>query len=129
MIEVVAMLPWWAGVLLAFIAYFILHHYASAEVVQSASVAQLGVNIASQLGKTLAMFGQYLLPLAFLIGAGISAYGRHRRNELFADIQKGSSPSELNGMTWREFEMLVGEAFRCRGYTNYPPCRWIVPIA
>jgi restriction system protein len=80
-------------------------------------VAQLGVNIASQLGKTLAMFGQYLLPLAFLIGAGISPYGRHRRNELFTDIQKGSSTSALNGMTWQEFEMLVGEAFRRRGYT------------
>jgi restriction system protein len=117
MIEVFAMLPWWAGVLLAFIAYFILHHYATAEVVQPASGAQLGANIASQLGKTLAMFGQYLLPLAFLIGASISAYGRHRRNELFTGIQKGSSPSELNGMTWQEFEILVGEAFRRRGYT------------
>jgi restriction system protein len=73
--------------------------------------------VANQLGKTLAMFGQYLVPLAFLIGAGVSAYKRHKRVALFADVQEGSSPSVLNNMTWQEFEMLVGEAFRRGGYT------------
>lgn len=37
------------------------------------SVAQLSSNVAGQLGKTLAMFFQYLVPLAFIIGAGVSA--------------------------------------------------------
>lgn len=117
LIDFAAMLPWWLGVLLALVAYFVLHHYATAEVAQSTSVAQLGANVAHQLGKTLAMFGQYLLPFAFLIGAGISAYGKHKRAALFTDVQGGSSPLVLNGMSWQEFEMLVGEAFRRRGYT------------
>ena len=117
LIDIAAMLPWWLGLLFALIAYFVLHHYATAVVAQPASVAQLGANVASQLGKTLAMFGQYLIPLAFLIGAGISAYGRHKRAALLTDVQEGSSPSVLNGMTWQEFEMLVGEAFRRKGYT------------
>lgn len=117
LIDIAAMLPWWLGVLLALIAYFVLHHYATAEVAQSTSVAQLGANVAHQLGKTLAMFGQYILPFAFVIGAGISAYGKHKRAALFTDVQGGSSASVLNGMSWQEFEMLVGEAFRRRGYT------------
>ncbi len=117
LIEITAMLPWWAGVLLALIAYFVCHHYATVEIPPPASVAQLGANVSSQLGKTLATFGQYLLPLAFLIGAGISAYGRHKRTGLFENVQGGSSSSVLNNMTWQEFEMLVGEAFRRRGYT------------
>jgi restriction system protein len=117
LINIAAMLPWWLGVLLAFIAYFVLHHYAIAVVAQPTSVAQLGANVASQLGKTLAIFGQYLIPLSFLIGAGISAFGRHKRAALFTDVQKGSSLSVLNDMTWQEFEMLVGEAFRRKGYT------------
>lgn len=116
-IEITAMLPWWAGVLLALIAYFVCHHYATAEIPPPASVAQLGANVSSQIGKTFAIFGQYLLPLAFLIGAGISAYGRHKRAGLFENVREGSSSSALNNMTWQEFEMLVGEAFRRKGYT------------
>lgn len=116
LIEITAMLPWWAGVLLALIAYFVCHHYATAEVPPPTSLAQMGANVSSQIGKTFAMFGQYLLPPAFLIGAGISAYGRHKRATLFEDVKEGSSASALNGMTWQEFEMLVGEAFRRRGY-------------
>jgi restriction system protein len=116
LIEIAAMLPWWAGVLLALIAYFVLHHYATAEVAPAMSPGQMGAVLANQLGKTYAMFGQYLIPLALLISAGISAYGWHKRAALFADVQEGSSSSVLNRMSWQEFEMLVGEAFRRRGY-------------
>ncbi len=107
LIEITAMFPWWAGVLLALIAYFVLHHYATAEVAQAVKPGQMGNFVVNQLGKTLATFGQYLLPIAFLIGAGISAYGRHKRATLFEDVQENSSPSVLNGITWQEFEMLV----------------------
>lgn len=116
LIEVTAMLPWWVGALLAVIAYLLLHHYATAEIAPATSVAKLGANVTSQIGKTLAMFGQYLLPFAFIIGAGLSAYGRQRREALFNDVQASSSASALNDMSWQEFEMLVGEAFRRKGY-------------
>jgi len=115
LIEITAMLPWWAGVLLALIAYIVCHHYATAEVAQTMKLGQLGGFVVSQFGKTFATFGQYLLPLAFLIGAGISAYGRHKRATLFEDVQENSSLSALNGMPWQEFEMLVSG--------NVPICR------
>lgn len=117
LIDIAAMLPWWVGVSIALISYVVLHLYATAEIVQPTSVAQLGANASSQLGRALATFAQYLIPLAFVIGAGISAYGRHKRSALFADVQNGSSVSILDGMSWQEFEMLVGEAFRRGGYT------------
>ena len=116
LIEITAMLSWWVGVLFALVAYLVLHHYATADVVPASSVAQLGASVTGQIGKTLAMFGQYLLPFAFLIGAGLSAYGRYKRNALFTDVQASSSTSTLNDMSWQEFEMLVGEAFRRKGY-------------
>lgn len=116
LIDIAAMLPWWVGVLLALIAYFALHHYATAEIAPVVSPGQMGTFVASQFGKTLATFGQYLIPLALIIGAGISAYGRHKRTALFTDVQESSSASALNGMSWQEFEMLVGEAFRRKGY-------------
>jgi restriction system protein len=77
----------------------------------------MGANISSQVGKTLATVGQYLLPLVFLTGAGISAFGRHKRAKLFEDVREGSAFHLLNGMIWMEFEMLVGEAFRRKGYS------------
>ena len=117
LIDIASLLPWWVDVLLAIILYFVLHHYATAVVAPSTSVAQLGANVTSQIGKTLAMFGQYLLPFAFIIGAGTSAYGKHKRTALYADVSQSSSVSALSGMSWQEFEMLVGQAFRHTGYT------------
>lgn len=117
LIDISAMLPWWAGVLLALIAYFLLHHYATAVIVQPASVAQLGANVGSQLVKVLATIGQYLIPLGLIVGAGISAYGRHKRSTLFANASASESTSAINAMTWQEFEMLAGEAFRRGGYS------------
>ena len=116
LVDIAAMLPWWGGVLLAIIAYFVLHHYAATVVAPAASIAQMGNVVVSQIGKTLAMYGQYLFPFAFLLGAGISAYRQHQRASLIEDVQDGTSASVLNGMSWQEFEMLVGESFRRGGY-------------
>lgn len=69
-IGITAMLPWWVGVLLALVAYLVLHHYATAEVAAGVPGAKLGANVVGQIGQTLAMFGQYLLPFAFIVGAG-----------------------------------------------------------
>ena len=117
LIDIAALLPWWVGVLLALITYFVLHHFATAVVAPPMTPGHMGTAVVYQFGKVLALYGQYLVPLAFLIGAGSSAYGRHKRATLLSDVSKDSSPSALNGMTWQEFEMLVGEAFRRRGYT------------
>lgn len=116
-IDIAAFLPWWVDVFLAIIIYFVLHHYATAVIAPSTSVAQLGTNVTSQIGKMLALFGQYLLPFAFIIGAGMSAYGKHKRTTLFEDVSQSSSVSALNGMSWQEFEMLVSQAFCHTGYT------------
>ncbi|MEO6146446.1 MAG: restriction endonuclease [Sulfuriferula sp.] len=117
LIGIAALLPWWADVLLALITYFALHHFATAVVAPPVTPGHMGTAVANQLGKTLATYGQYLIPLACLIGAGISAYKCHKRAALITGVRGGSSPSVLNGMTWQEFEMLVGEAFRRSGYT------------
>ncbi len=116
LIDIVAMLPWWVGVVLAVLAYFILHHYAAATVAPATGVANLGANASAQIFKMIATLGQYILPLGFLIGAGMSAYGRTKRTNLLADVGNSASVSALNGMSWQEFEMLVGEAFRRTGY-------------
>jgi restriction system protein len=62
----------------------------------------------------LATGGQYLLPLICLAGAGISAYRRSQAARLHAEAaQRADGVAQ---MSWREFEVLVGEYFRRQGF-------------
>lgn len=114
--EIVAMFPWWVGVVLALVAYVFLHSVASSPVVTPLLPGQMGQAMGQQLYKTFALFGQYLLPLICLAGAAASAVGRARRRQLVDGVAKSPSVGALNGMSWQEFELLVGEAFRRKGF-------------
>lgn len=116
LIDIVAMMPWWAGVALAVVSYAWLHHVAVAPAPTVVTTGQMGSFVAGQFGKTLAMIGQYLLPLICLGGAAISTLGRAKRSRLLADVAQNSTAGALDDMTWSEFELLVGEAFRRKGY-------------
>ena len=43
-------------------------------------------------------------------------FWRKQRVALVTDVAQAQSTDALDGMSWREFEMLVGEAFRLQGY-------------
>ena len=116
LMDLVAMLPWWAGVALAGVAYVGLHQIAVAPAPTPVAGGQMGTFVANQLYKSLAMLGQYLLPLICLIGAALSAIGRAKRRRLLADVAQNPTAGGLDEMTWSEFELLVGEAFRRMGY-------------
>jgi restriction system protein len=116
LLELVAMLPWWAGVLLALVSYFVLHNIASQPVVASAQPGQIGAMVTQSLWKSLASVGQYFVPFICLVGAITSAWRRRERKNLVADVARSSATDALDGMSWREFEMLVGEGFRLQGY-------------
>jgi len=76
----------------------------------------VGAMVTQTLWKTLASVGQYILPILCLGGAGMSAWRRKVRQSLVADVTQSKSTDVLDGMSWREFEMLVGEGFRLQGY-------------
>ena len=65
--------------------------------------------------RGLAGGAQYLLPILFLVAAAMSVFRRRKRRQLLAGVS--AAPDALNAMSWREFEMLVGEAFRVQGYS------------
>ncbi|TAM10106.1 MAG: hypothetical protein EPN72_00315 [Nevskiaceae bacterium] len=112
-----ATLPWWAGVTLAVVAYVVLHRYAVADVATNAVPAQIGQMVIRHLTKVVATWGQYLVPLLLLAGAAASAIGRRKRQGLVAKVAASVDGAALRSMSWRDFERLVGEAFRLRGYT------------
>lgn len=85
MIMIVSKLPWWAGLALAVISYLVLHSIAARPVMPTATApGQLGDAMARGLFTTMAMFGQFVLPIAFGFGALLSAVTAMRQ-------KKGSS--------------------------------------
>ena len=115
LIELVAMLPWWVGVLLALLSYLLLHPIAASPLTVPAQPGQ-GTVVTQALWKGLASAGQYILPIIFLTAAGLSAWQRKVRRGLVADVAQTQASNALDGMSWREFELLVGEGFRLQGY-------------
>jgi restriction system protein len=116
-IEVVALLPWWAGVALAVLSYGVLHWYANIPVPVASTPSQMGGIAFNVVFKGFAFAGQYIAPILCLAGALFSWIGRARRRALVAGVAESDSAHVLHGMTWQEFEMLVAEAFRLEGYT------------
>ena len=115
-IELVALMPWWAGLLLAVVSYLWLHGVATRPVsINALTVAGSGFIVGVWL-RGLATAGQYIAPILFIAGAGVSAWRRKHRTELVADVARARATDALDGMSWREFEMLVGQAFRLQGY-------------
>lgn len=110
-------LPWWVGAALALVAYVGLHSLAMREGVAVVPPGNAGELANRTDFRALAETGQYLLPLVFLVWAGLSAYGRHTRRTFHRTATTGADHAALNKMSWKQFEALVGEAFRRRGYS------------
>lgn len=114
--EIAAMLPWWGGTLLALVAYVVLHYFAAQPNVAPNDLKGMGAFAGRELWRTFALFLQYIVPAAFLIGAVISAVRAARARRLHHDVYRAPSRNALEAMSWREFEALVGETFRQRGF-------------
>lgn len=74
--------------------------------------------LAQTMWKSAATVGQYLLPFVCLAGAGMSAWRRKERQSLVANVTQNKAVDALDGISWREFEMLVGEGFRLQASTS-----------
>lgn len=117
LMDLVALLPWWAGLALAALSYWVLRSYADAPLPEAKTGQDIVALVSSSAGKGLATVGQYVLPLICTIGALLSFLTRRKRKALLETVTGSSAADVLEGMDWREFELLVGEGFRRQGYT------------
>lgn len=113
-VDAAARLPWWFGVALALVAYLWLHSVALKPIGVLTQPGQAGSLALSALGQALANIGQYVLPFLLLLGAGTSAFKRHQAGQLHADA--ANRADGLSQMSWRDFEVMVGEYFRRQGF-------------
>lgn len=116
MMDLVALLPWWGGVAIAVVGYLVLHRMAVPVKVGAVQPGQVSQLMTASIITGLATVGQYLVPLVGLAGAAMSFMRRKQREALITDVAQSKSANALDGMSWREFEILVGEAYALQGY-------------
>ncbi|MGE0333151.1 MAG: restriction endonuclease [Ramlibacter sp.] len=117
-IEIVSWLPWWGGVLLAVVVWVLFELFTPAPPAAAGlKPGQIPGFAAQSLVAQLAPIFKYIFCFLCLLGALLSFIGKRKRQTLLQGAQGPSGASAIHGMSWREFEMLVGEAFRQQGYT------------
>lgn len=62
------------------------------------------------------IWGKFVFPLILTICALLSFVRSFQRDELYSKVQNSSANEILQDMTWGQFEILVGEAFRRKGF-------------
>lgn len=123
-VEVASKFSWKICLLLAVVSYLALHAIAGIKVEQPAHVGTMGNFVVKQMIVTFSMFGQLLFPAGFLFGAVVSLFKQKKNKQLYESIAshspaetKSSALQAVERLTWQEFEMLVGESFRRKGYS------------
>jgi restriction system protein len=111
-LELVASMPWPVGIVLGIVAYIGLRHGVGWYLSNSASP------ITQQIGQGFS--NGALMPLAWMVLAicwlgALLSYLASRKRARLLETQTGLD--SLRAMSWREFELLVGEAFRRQGYS------------
>ena len=122
-LDLLAMLPWWVCLVLAAVSYFLLHRLAvpiQASDIQGQGGAMVGAMIQKALIHGLANAGQYIVPLLCIAAAALSAWRRKERQTLVSEVAQARNADALDGMSWREFELLVGEAYRLPASCIWP---------
>ncbi len=130
LMDISANLPWQVGVGLAVVAYLVFHYFASkapltmnpAEL--KAMGKTLGDGVVSGVWTTISGVLQYIVPLAFLVGAGVSAFRRKSKNEAPAG-EVPSCPKCGGSMVRRTAKSGSNAGNSFWGCSQYPACRGI----
>jgi len=117
LLEFSAKLPWQVAAGLAVASFAVLHVVAVAfsSPVAATSIADIGKVVIHSGIHTLAYFLQFFMPVGFAFGAVASVIMRSRSAALM-EVARANPGKSLASMRWRDFERLVGEGFRQRGY-------------
>lgn len=115
-VELAAQVPWWAGVVAAMvsaIALFGVAHVAlPAAPVADSAFSETAVPVL----RGLTMTGMVLLPLLCLAVGALSGWLHYKDQRNYADMFSERGRFLLQHLSWREFENLVAEFFRRKGF-------------
>lgn len=116
------LMPWWLSLFLALMGYLFFHHHASQPLatISGTTGAELSKSMTamavSAVWRPFAAVLQYLVPLVFGAGALMSLLTSRKSAQLHKQVAADPAPNALEKMSWMEFEALVAETFRKKGY-------------
>lgn len=113
LLDISCLLSWQMNLAIAATSYFILHYLAQMQPSKAASIDKMSDVVFQQLTITLASIFQYVIPSIFVVGAIVSMIRRRKREKL---LQSQSGIESIRMLSWQEFELLVGQAYRLQGY-------------
>lgn len=114
LIDTLSRFPWWVGVMVAVVGYFAFRFLAIPGPTPKA--ADLNGLMMRAVVQGLATGLQYIVPVIGIAGAALSLSRRRQRQDLVTNVSQSKAADALDGMSWQEFEVLVGEAFRLQGF-------------
>ncbi|WP_296255850.1 MULTISPECIES: restriction endonuclease [unclassified Pseudomonas] len=115
LIHLASKLPWWISVLLAALSAFWLHSIAVAPMPTTFDPQHFDKALTASVLRGIATFAQFFVPIIFVGGAIASIVGRRKRRNLLTSVATPGGNTLLS-ISWHDFELLVGEALRHRGY-------------
>ena len=116
-LSLLAHLPWWLCLGLSVVSFVYFRTIdTTPKTTNPANAVQVAEMIESGIMGGLVLVAQHALPILFLAAAGLSFFARAHRKALLRRVEQARSLEALQLMTWQEFELLVGEAFRRRGF-------------
>jgi restriction system protein len=115
--DITSKFPWWVGVSLALVSFFFLQWYAGTAPPAVTGTGGLYENVLPVMLHSLAFFGQFVIPAAFLLGSLTSVILNFKRAKLYDKTSRSAARNPLTDLSWRDFEFLVGEYFRRRQFT------------
>lgn len=119
-IDISSRLSWKINITFAVIAYVVLHLVSQIKPQSPVGIGTIGLFTVKQMFVTIAMFGQLVLPGTFLIAAIVSFIRSRKQMRVFNGFALRQEIGSLTDMSWREFEMLIGEYFQRNGYKVVP---------
>ncbi|HEX2546701.1 MAG TPA: restriction endonuclease [Ramlibacter sp.] len=115
-VAIVSRLPWWGGLLLALVSYFVFHAIASSPQPKMLRPEEVGAALPGMWLRWVAFAFQFAVPFLCVLGAAVSFFTRRKRLVLVEKTTASPSAHALNNMSWQEFEVLVAESFRLQGF-------------
>lgn len=116
-VDILARLPWQGCAALALVFWFVFHLLAQIDPPKPTTVAGLGAAYLPLVARTFGTYMQVIAPGVCMLAAVLSWFGKRRRKRLLSEAESRSTSAPLAGLTWREFEQLVGAHFERIGYS------------
>lgn len=113
LLDIASSINWKISLAIAIISYFFFHYFSIQALPVATDLHSATNSLPKQLFITFSKFLQYVIPVIFIIGACVSSFKSKQRIKL---LDKQSGIESIRDMSWQDFELLVGEAFRRKGF-------------